>query len=59
MPKCDFNKVAKQLVKYAPYLHGYSPVNMVHKHLFKRTPTEGGDFKSLISYDSFFRSSSV
>ena len=59
MSKCGFNKVAKQLAKYAPYFNGYSPVNMVHKHLFKRTPTEGGYFKSLISYDSFFRSSSV
>ena len=29
MPKCDFNKVAKQLIKIT-LRHGCSPVNLLH-----------------------------
>ena len=39
MPKCDFNKVAKQIT----LRHGCSPVNLQHVsvHLFIRTPLGG------------------
>ena len=42
MPKCDFNKVALQLIEIA-FQHGCSLVNLLHifRNLFLRTPLDG------------------